>query len=397
MLEAVARHGYAETTVGELVALAGVSKSTFYAHFVNKEECFLATFETIVREATRRVAIAYRSESSLERRFVAAFTRFAEIVVEESEAASLVMVDALSLGETSVGHRNLAAASFENMFHQSFRSANGHAAPSALTVRAIVGGLWRVVYQRLRADCPDELHQHIDALREWALSYQSAEPPATTPLARAHERRNRPGPQQEQLPVVEPPDSARSRAVLTQRERILRAAVQVAAEQGYEKLTIPSISARAGTSNQTFYEHFKGKEDAFIAGFRALGGPAVRATAAASAGETEWRASVQSGLRGLLEHIAREPLFARVAFFELPTAGAKALDHADAIVRQFTAFLEPEAIPRELAPPPRVVVEAIGGGMWAAIEHEIVRGDVSSLPAKAPEIAAIALTPLSWR
>jgi AcrR family transcriptional regulator len=48
MVEAVARHGFAGTTLRELVGLAGVSKSTFYQHFESKEDCFLATFDQII-------------------------------------------------------------------------------------------------------------------------------------------------------------------------------------------------------------------------------------------------------------------------------------------------------------------------------------------------------------
>ena len=56
MVEAVARHGFADTTLRELVSLAGVSKSTFYEHFESKQDCFLATFDDIVLEvgAARR-------------------------------------------------------------------------------------------------------------------------------------------------------------------------------------------------------------------------------------------------------------------------------------------------------------------------------------------------------
>src|SRR4051794_6931013 len=85
MVAAVAQHGYPETTVSELVGLAGVSKSTFYEHFASKEECFLRTFETVVNEASARVAIAYRSAGNLEERLAAAFSRFAEIVCEEAD------------------------------------------------------------------------------------------------------------------------------------------------------------------------------------------------------------------------------------------------------------------------------------------------------------------------
>ena len=55
MVEAVARHGFADTTLRELVSLAGVSKSTFYEHFESKQDCFLATFDYIGLEVERRV------------------------------------------------------------------------------------------------------------------------------------------------------------------------------------------------------------------------------------------------------------------------------------------------------------------------------------------------------
>src|SRR5213592_2737079 len=48
MVEAVKLHGYADTTLRELLALAGVSKAAFYQHFADKQDCFLATFDTIM-------------------------------------------------------------------------------------------------------------------------------------------------------------------------------------------------------------------------------------------------------------------------------------------------------------------------------------------------------------
>ena len=52
MVEAVARHGFAGTTLRELVGLAGVSKSTFYEHFESKQDCFLATFDEIIAQVS---------------------------------------------------------------------------------------------------------------------------------------------------------------------------------------------------------------------------------------------------------------------------------------------------------------------------------------------------------
>src|SRR4051795_2217185 len=46
MADAVAGKGFAATTVADVVAGAGVSRKTFYEHFRDKEECFLAAYDT---------------------------------------------------------------------------------------------------------------------------------------------------------------------------------------------------------------------------------------------------------------------------------------------------------------------------------------------------------------
>ena len=43
----VAEKGYRATTVADLLALSGVARASFYAHFADKEACFVATIEAI--------------------------------------------------------------------------------------------------------------------------------------------------------------------------------------------------------------------------------------------------------------------------------------------------------------------------------------------------------------
>ena len=44
----VAEKGYEATTVADLVELSGVSRSAFYRHFEDKQECFLAAAEALI-------------------------------------------------------------------------------------------------------------------------------------------------------------------------------------------------------------------------------------------------------------------------------------------------------------------------------------------------------------
>src|SRR5207342_2822393 len=95
----------------------------------------------------------------------------------------------------------------------------------------------------------------------------------------------------------EPPDSARSRATLTQRERIVRAAARVVVEKGYEALSIPAISSTAGTSNQTFYEHFRNKRETFIAAFEILSGELLTEAVAAFTAAGDRPEAIGAGVR----------------------------------------------------------------------------------------------------
>ncbi|HSS43063.1 MAG TPA: TetR/AcrR family transcriptional regulator [Solirubrobacterales bacterium] len=403
MVEAVARHGFAGTTLRELVALAGVSKSTFYEHFDSKQDCFLSTFDEIVAEVGERVGQAYREHDDFRTRLVAALAAFMDMAVAEPAAARLAAVESLTLGAAGVAHRERGSQAFELMIAQSFEHSPSPGEVPAMTVRAIVGGVRGVVYRRLRAGHQADLPGLVPELVDWALRYQE---PDSEAVARACAAAAEPAPlvqatgdeeggEAEKPGWSEPPDSPRSRAELSQRERIVRAAARVVVEKGYEALSIPTISATAGTSNQTFYEHFRNKRDAFIAAFEILSGQVLAASAAAFATAGDRPEAIGVGLRAMLENIAADELFARLAFFELPTAGPAALDFADTAMDAFTAYLTPElrpsGIPGSVSGP---ILEAIGSGIWAAIQHEIAHGRTAELPAKAPEITRIALAPL---
>jgi AcrR family transcriptional regulator len=399
MLEAVSRHGYAGVTLRELVGLAGVSKSTFYEHFESKQDCFLAGFDEIVNEAGAQIDDARDAGSSPPARLRAALAAAAELATAMPAAASLVLVDSLSLGTAGAERREAAAARVEGILRESFEEEPGRGAVSALTLRGIAGGLRRIAYRSLRSGRPELLAEHADELVEWAFGYQRAgtghervEPSvaAAPPAASATEAEDG----DEQAPGWdEPPSSPRSRRTLTQRERIVRAVARLAAEKGFASLSVPAISGAAGVSNQTFYQEFAGKQEAFLAAFDNLAELALRQAVPAFQAQREWPQAVAAAVGALLSFLAANPLFARLAFFELPAAGLVGLERAEAASERFTAFLQPEAVPPGIQAPPQVVIEAIGGGMFTLIQHEVSHGRIEALPQLGPEIAGFALVP----
>jgi AcrR family transcriptional regulator len=399
MVEAVARHGYGGTTLRELVRLAGVSKTTFYEHFDSKQECFLATFDEIVSQVTERVSAAYREGGDFRERLVAALNVFMNLTVTEPDAAMLTAVESLTLGAAGVAHRERGSEAFELLIRQSFEHSPAKGEVSARTIRAIAAGIRGVVYRRLRTGKVEELPGLVDELVDWALEYQRpdgdavrlAAAAAAKPLAACAD-------EDDGLDWREPPDSPRSRTELTQRERIVRAVGQLVVEKGFETLSIPAISAKAGTSNQTFYEHFSNKREAFLAAFDASASEGLLVTTAAFEAAGDSPEAVGAAIRAVLEHISRHELFAQLTFFDLQTAGPVALDRADAVMDSFTSFLRPGIAPKGVDnQATEALLQAVGSGAWSVIQHELVLGNRASLPDLAPELVRIVLTPFAAR
>jgi AcrR family transcriptional regulator len=95
-----ARRGYAGAGIDEIVARARASRTTFYSHFENKEQCLLAVFElglehlgaairdTVVETASLEPADRVRAEVSAMARAYAADPAMARVVLIEIVGAT---------------------------------------------------------------------------------------------------------------------------------------------------------------------------------------------------------------------------------------------------------------------------------------------------------------------
>jgi AcrR family transcriptional regulator len=398
MIEAVARHGYSGTTLRELVRLAGVSKSTFYDHFQSKEEAFLATSDEVTDRMAERVDAAYGVDGNPGERLFAALTAYLSLAANESQAATLATVETLALGKVGLEHREQGTEALEAVLRESFDRSPSPVEVQPIAVQAIASGIRGVVYRKLREGTPEELPTLVEEVVEWVLGYQR---PENETVRRAAAAAAEPGAGAAEatggeLDWNEPPDSERSRAELSQRERILRAVARLVVEKGYRTMSIPAISATAGTSNQTFYEHFDNKREAFLATFDIGAAGALSAFTKAFDGGGNGPEAVGAGLRGLLDYFATNRLFAHITFFDLLTAGPVALDRADAAMESFTAFLGPGLAPEGVdTTASAVTLQAIASGTWSVIHRELAHRKIGSLPALAPELVRIVLMPLT--
>jgi AcrR family transcriptional regulator/DNA-binding MarR family transcriptional regulator len=99
-MQAVKEVGYSRTTVAEIVGRAGVSRTTFYDFFANRQDCFLAAFREVLAEMTALARDTYAGESSWREGIRSALTRVLTAMDQDRRLARFLIVDSLAAGAT---------------------------------------------------------------------------------------------------------------------------------------------------------------------------------------------------------------------------------------------------------------------------------------------------------
>jgi AcrR family transcriptional regulator len=155
MARAVAAKGYAKVTVADVVSLAGVSRSTFYEHFADKEECFLAAYREgsalVIRECA--VAVAKSGAVDWHDRVRIGVTTWVEALAADPDLARALLVDVLGAGPDAVTLRREVFSRFVDLWRPA--SDGDRPADVALRrvpdafLRALVGGLAELVQEHI--------------------------------------------------------------------------------------------------------------------------------------------------------------------------------------------------------------------------------------------------------
>lgn len=129
----------------------------------------------------------------------------------------------------------------------------------------------------------------------------------------------------------------------SQRGRMLVGMASAAAEKGYVHATVGDVIKRAGVSRETFYEHFSGKEDCFIAAFDAGVGVLLAANrdtlAEVAEAEGDPLARLDRVLATYFAVLAEQPDFARVFLVEVFAAGPRAIERRAKMQQRFVAAI----------------------------------------------------------
>ncbi len=173
MAQAVAEHGYGEATVAHVVALAGVSRKTFYEHFSDKEACFLALYDVGIAYVLGRIADTLESpaERDPRARVAVGLRAFLAVLAEEPAFSRAIILEVHAAGRQAVRRRRATLEEFARRYEDINRHARARDASipplSHDIALALVGAILELVATRLEDGRTAQLPELVDPLTDF--------------------------------------------------------------------------------------------------------------------------------------------------------------------------------------------------------------------------------------
>jgi AcrR family transcriptional regulator/DNA-binding MarR family transcriptional regulator len=158
----------------------------------------------------------------------------------------------------------------------------------------------------------------------------------------------------------------RGQVSAVQRMRMLVAARQVVAQEGYARMSVERVVARAGVSRKTFYDLFENREECFLEAFDDAIDRAAQAVTGAYKGERTWRERIRAGLAAVLGVLDEEPELCRVCVVEALAAGPLVLEHRARVLGVLIDAVD-EGRRETRGDPPPLTAEGVVGAVFAVI------------------------------
>lgn len=143
---AIREHGYAQTTVAEVVANARTSRRTFYQHFEDRDACFLALFDLLSVQMLEGITEAATGDQPYLERLDAALRAYLDLVAADPAVTRSVILELPAIGAQGVRRDREATDRIARALHVLVEEAAGHDP----TVRGLPFEGWLVVVAGFR-------------------------------------------------------------------------------------------------------------------------------------------------------------------------------------------------------------------------------------------------------
>ena len=397
---ATANHdGYANANVSKIIAAAGVSRPTFYEHFADKDDCFLAALADIherLLEEIRRAVQEHPPHEALQ----ASLTALLQFAGAQPAEAMFLTSQAMAAGPAALDARDQGIGEIERVIEAAHAQVPDARPVPDVSARVLTGGVYRLLASQLRRGSP-RLGRALEDLTTWLQSY--AQPIGEQRWATLQPLDTGTAPAGSALaPLAAPsrlppgrPGLSKEDVAANHRARILYAAAQLAEQKGYNASTIADITRLAGVDGRAFYAAFADKQDAFMAVHELGVQQVMGATAGAFFTGSTWPERMWEAGRALTGFLQSNPMIAHVGFVEAYAVGPGAVQRVEDSHVTFTIFLQEgyQQQPRR-TPPPALALEAIITSIFEIIYIEVRQQSSPRLEGMLGHMAFLALAPV---
>jgi AcrR family transcriptional regulator len=397
MMDAVAGAGYTDTTIGQVIARAGVSRPTFYEYFADKHDCFVAVLEDTQDTLIARIADAL-DRGAPERAVHAAVAGIVGFADAEPDSARILMNEPMAAGGRALDVRDQGLATLETIIEEQYRGVSPASAIPDIPARALVGGMYRLLAAQLQSGSRG-VADLLDDVLAWLKHYE-------LPLAGHRWRTLEPASRLTRSPVVvaplQPPGPlgpgparlSKQEVAEHQRQRILLAAASLAEETGYSAVTVMDVTKRARVNTRSFYELFADKREVFRALHELLFRHIIAVTASGFLAGGTWPERVWEAGRALAQHMEQNPMLAHASLVDSHAGDAETVQRVEELVGGFTIFLQEGYRHTPHRPPPSPVAQqAIASTMFEIDYSQVREARVCELSRLVPHMAFISLAP----
>jgi AcrR family transcriptional regulator len=143
MVRVVGRKGYKATSVADVIAEADVSRTTFYKHFEDKHECFLAAYDLVTERVLDAVIANCNAEQPWLERMRVGLSTVVELFALDPELARTAIVEVAAAGADARQRHWNAVAKFTEFLADGEGVAGDRELPEniALMAAGAVSGL----------------------------------------------------------------------------------------------------------------------------------------------------------------------------------------------------------------------------------------------------------------
>lgn len=177
MSELVAARGYTATTVRDIARTAGVSLSSFYEHFEDKEQCFLAAYDRLAEQLSGAIEKDITGLKDAREALQVGIATYFSWFASHPQVAATFVVEVHRAGPRALARRSAIHARFRSLVARALEQpADGSGPVPSCSAMAVIATIDALTHDCLRRGAADELAAQIPDATEVALHILGLQP-----------------------------------------------------------------------------------------------------------------------------------------------------------------------------------------------------------------------------